>query len=181
MAVDTACLEILKYPHPALRAVAASVDAIDQSVRAVAARLVELMYGAEGAGLAATQVGVPRRIFVTKADERRPDLVYINPRLTRLGGEMTPRSEGCLSLPGIDVEIRRPALATITALDLEGREFSLTDEELLARVWQHEIDHLDGILIIDRMTPLDRIATRRALKDLESAARRMPSVSARMQ
>ena len=171
MAVDVARLEILKYPHPLLRTAGVPIGAIDQTVRAVAARMLELMHEAEGAGLAAPQVGLSWRMFVTKAQEQHPELVYINPRLTRLGGDMVLRFEGCLSLPGFDVEIRRPAQVTITALDLDGMEFTLTDDQLLARVWQHESDHLDGILIIDRMTTLDRIATRRALRELEAGAR----------
>jgi peptide deformylase len=171
MSVDVAGLRILRYPHPALRTPGRPVGEIDQDVRAVAARMLALMHEAEGAGLAAPQVGLAWRLFVTGARDGRPDLVYVNPRLTQLGGAMQVRTEGCLSLPGIDVEIRRPASAAITALDLEGREFSLSDEEMLARVWQHEIDHLDGILIIDRMSTLDRIATRRVLRELEAGAR----------
>src|SRR5262245_5608365 len=131
MVVDAAGLEILKYPHPALRTAARPIDAIDQTVRAVAARMLQLMHGVDGAGLAAPQVGLPWRLFVTKAQQGHPDLVYINPRLTRLGGEMELRPEGCLSLPGIDVEIRRPALATVTAQGLDGKEFTLTDDQML--------------------------------------------------
>jgi peptide deformylase len=110
------------------------------------------------------------RMFVTKADDRRPDLVYVNPGLRELDPEIAPREEGCLSLPGITVDVRRPEAATMTAQDLEGREFTLRDDDLLARVWQHEVDHLDGVLIIDKMTPIDRIANRKPLKDLEAAA-----------
>jgi peptide deformylase len=168
MTVDAAGLRILKYPHPALRAAARPVGAIDASVRAVANRMLELMHEVHGAGLAAPQVGLDWRLFVTRAQDAHPDLVYVNPRFTSLGGDLEVRVEGCLSLPGIDVEIRRPASATIAATDLQGREFTVTDDQLLARVWQHETDHLDGILIIDRMTTLDRIATRKAIRQLEA-------------
>jgi peptide deformylase len=133
--------------------------------------MLELMHEEEGAGLAAPQVGLSWRMFVTKADDRRPDLVYVNPALGELDLEIAVREEGCLSLPGITAEVRRPATATMTALDLQGSEFTLRDDGLLARVWQHEVDHLDGVLIIDKMTPMDRIANRKPLKELESAAR----------
>ena len=83
----------------------------------------------------------------------------------------TVRSEGCLSLPGITVDLYRPESASVTALDLEGREFTLLDRDLLARIWQHEADHLDGVLIIDKMSPMDRLATRKVLKELEAANR----------
>lgn len=173
MSVDVTRLRIVHYPDPALRSPATPVKTIDDTVRAVAARMLELMHEADGAGLAAPQVGLPWRLFVTRADEQRPDLVYVNPRLMEVGGETITREEGCLSLPGITIEVRRPAAATITATGLDGRAFTDRDEGLLARVWQHECDHLDGVLIIDRMTPLDRLATRKTLKELEAAATRM--------
>jgi peptide deformylase len=144
MTVDVADLRILHYPATPLRDVAKPIEAIDDTVAAVAARMLELMHEADGAGLAAPQVGLSWRMFVTKADDRRPDLVYVNPVLGELDPEIAVREEGCLSLPG---------------------------DGLLARVWQHEIDHLDGVLIIDKMTPMDRIANRKPLKELESAAR----------
>lgn len=169
MTVDAARLRILTYPDAALRQVAEPVASIDDTVRAVAARMTELMYDAAGAGLAAPQVGLSWRLFVTRGDETRPDLVYVNPELSDLDREIAMREEGCLSLPGINVDIRRPASATITARGLDGEPFTLTDDDLLARVWQHEVDHLDGVLIIDKMTPIDRLATRKTLKELEAA------------
>ncbi|MHC4968210.1 MAG: peptide deformylase [Planctomycetota bacterium] len=171
MSVDAAQLQILHYPAAVLRAVAEPIDTIDETVAAVAARMLDLMHEADGAGLAAPQVGLSQRLFVTKAADRRPGLVYINPRLSELDPEIAVREEGCLSLPAITAEVRRPASATMTALDLEGREFTLRDDGLLARVWQHEVDHLNGVLIIDKMTPMDRITNRRPLKDLEAVAR----------
>ncbi|MHC4142862.1 MAG: peptide deformylase [Planctomycetota bacterium] len=171
MTVDVARLRILHYPAAPLRAGAELIETIDDTVAAVAARMLELMHEADGAGLAAPQVGLPWRMFVTKADDRRPDLVYVNPALGELDPEIDVREEGCLSLPGITAEVRRPASATMTALDLQGSEFTLRDDGLLARVWQHEVDHLDGVLIVDKMTPMDRIANRKPLKELESAAR----------
>lgn len=170
MNVDLANLQILVYPAPMLRKAAAPVEIVDEAVRAVAGRMLELTREAKGVGLAATQVGLPWRLFVTTGVDGEPDRVYINPSLG-LGGDLIVREEGCLSIPGINVEIRRPETASITALDLESRPFTLHDDDLLARIWQHEADHLDGILIIDRMSPLDRLATRKALRELEAAAR----------
>jgi peptide deformylase len=171
MNVDAASLRILHYPAPTLRTVAEPIDGIHESIKAVATRMLQLMYEADGAGLAAPQVGLTWRVFVTKANEDQPDRVYVNPKLSDLSSEILAREEGCLSLPGVTVDVRRPASVAVTALDLEGREFTLRDDGLLARVWQHEIDHLNGVLIIDRMTPMDRIATRKVIKDLEAAAR----------
>ena len=168
MTIDVAGLEIVVYPDAVLRAVAEPIETIDETVRAVAARMLELMHEVDGAGLAAPQVGLSWRMFVTRGREEHPDRVYVNPRLTRVDGDMEVRSEGCLSLPGITLDIRRPAAATVTARDLEDRERVLMDNDLLARIWQHEMDHLDGILIIDKMTPMDRIANRKLLKELEA-------------
>ncbi len=172
MALDVSRLVIAHYPEPLLREVARPIDTIDDTVRAVAARMLELMHEADGAGLAAPQVGLPWRLFVTRGNDEHPDRVYVNPRLAGLGGDMAVRPEGCLSLPGIDLDVRRASEATVTAEDLENRTFTLADDDLLARVWQHEHDHLNGILIIDKMTPMDRIANRKLLKELESAAGR---------
>ncbi len=172
MALDVSRLEIVQYPDPVLRTVARPVDTIDDTVRAVAARMIDLMHAADGAGLAAPQVGLPWRMFVTRGDDDHPDRVHVNPELVDLGGDMTVRPEGCLSLPGVTVDIRRPMNATLTCLDLEGRSVTLAATDLPARIWQHEMDHINGVLIIDKMTPMDRIATRKLLKELEVAAER---------
>jgi len=159
-------LEIIHFPAPVLRTRAQPVPKIDETVRQVALRMLDLMREADGVGLAAPQVGLPWRLFVANArGEDEPDRVYVNPRL-ELSGDLCVDTEGCLSLPGIRAEIRRPPVATIVATDLDGHEFTLQSDGYLARVWQHEYDHLDGVLIIDRMTPLDRIANRRAVKQL---------------
>lgn len=150
---------------------AAPIEHIDDLVRAVAARMIDLMHEAEGVGLAAPQVGLPWRMFVTHAQDEAQPQVYINPHLQPVAGSPRVRhEEGCLSLPGIYVEVDRPAAVELTALDLEGNELRLSDDSTRARVWQHEFDHLNGVLIIDKMSPLDRLATRRALKDLQAAA-----------
>jgi peptide deformylase len=171
MSVDPARLRIVNYPDPVLRAKAAPVDPADPEVRAVAVRMIELMHEADGVGLAGPQVGLPWRLFVTNARDADPeDRVYLNPRLTLGRSELEAEEEGCLSLPGITVGVRRPVEASIEAVDLDGRPVTRSAEGMLARIWQHENDHLDGVLIIDRMTPMDRLSTRKALKELELAA-----------
>jgi len=171
MRIDPAKLRILHFPAPTLRQRAALVDAIDEQIRSIAQRMIELMNEADGLGLAAPQVGVSLRLFVAQSrQDDEPVRVYINPILSDLSAELDSREEGCLSLPGVNVHVRRPAGATITALDLDGKPFTLTRDSLLARVWQHEMDHLDGVLIIDKMNPMDRLANRKALKELQAAA-----------
>ncbi len=152
-----------------LRTVARPIDPIDDTVRAVAARMLELMHEAEGAGLAAPQVGLAWRMFVSRADDDHPERIFINPSTPVLDGELELHAEGCLSLPGLTVDVRRPVAATMTCQDLDGQSMTLTATGLMARIWQHEHDHLNGVLIIDKMTPMDRIASRRLLKDLEAA------------
>ncbi len=172
MHVDPANLRIVIYPDPSLRRKAEPIESFDDTVRTVAERMIELMHEADGVGLAGPQVGLSWRLFVTHARAADPqDRVFINPRLTPGGEEQESAEEGCLSLPDITVQVRRPPTARIAAADLDGEPFSLTAEGSLARIWQHEIDHLDGVLIVDRMGPMDRLTTRKALKLLESMAR----------
>ena len=168
--MDPLSLQIVHYPDPVLQRRAGSVETIDDVVRAVAARMIELMHEAEGIGLAAPQVGLEWRLFVLAGlGEDEPDLVCINPTLTVIDSEMTMREEGCLSLPGIHVDVRRPGGIRMEALDAHGEPFTITDHGYRARVWQHEFDHLEGKLIIQRMSPMARIATRKALKELKAA------------
>ena len=184
MRVDASTLRIVRYPDPVLRQRAEPVAAPTDEIRAVARRMIELMREAEGVGLAAPQVGLPWRLFVADvppAEDRSPDAeppaattgpaVYINPVITDPAGPIEPFEEGCLSLPDIRGEVVRPATVTITAHDLEGREFTARASGLLARCWQHELDHLDGVLIIDRMTQMSRLKNRAALRDLERGDR----------
>lgn len=162
-------LQVIHYPDPRLRKVAASIPSITQEVRSVARRMIELMHAERGIGLAANQVGVLWRLFVANpAGQEGADQVFINPVLRDQGQEVEPHEEGCLSLPDIRGEIRRPRSITVDALDLEGKPFTLTSDELPARVWQHETDHLNGVLIIDRMTMIDKLANRKKIKDLEA-------------
>ena len=184
MTPDPRSLRIVRYPDPALRARAAAIDATDDAVRDVAERMVELMREAEGIGLAAPQVGLAWRLFVADvppADDRSPRddppgatdgaLVFVNPTLSGFSRDLEPYEEGCLSLPHITGEVRRPTEVTVSAVGLDGAPFGLRAGGLLARCIQHETDHLDGVLIIDKMTPLARMKNRAAVRELEDGAR----------
>ena len=162
--------QIVHYPDPVLRKRARPVDRIDESIRELVQEMFEIMDEEDGIGLAAPQVGESLRLFVTgpHAESGHPHRVFINPVLSGFQGELESHDEGCLSLPGIRGEIRRQPHAVIEALDLEGNAVKLESGEFIARVWQHEFDHLEGVLIIDRMTALDRMRVRRAVKELES-------------
>lgn len=178
--MDPKTLSIVQYPAEVLRKRAADVPAVTDEVRRVGERMIELMYEAEGIGLAAPQVGLTWRMFVAHVPENeerslgatpmeatREPMVCINPRLSQPERDLVPFDEGCLSLPEIVGEVRRPSQITIMALGLDGQEFTIRGAGLLARCWQHEYDHLDGVLIIDRMTPPSRLRNRNALKALE--------------
>ncbi len=168
MAVAPEKLVIVHYPASVLRQVAAPLRAVNDEVRAVAMRMLHLMHQAPGVGLAAPQVGLPWRMFVANhTGEPGDDLVFINPVLSEATRVTEDYEEGCLSLPEIRATIRRPRGITITALGLDGNTFSLSSDDLPARIWQHETDHLDGVLILDRMSPGDRTALRRKIKELE--------------
>ena len=172
MAVDPSTLRILHHPRPVLRRKAQPVEAVDDQVRAVAERMIELMHGAPGVGLAAPQVGLSWRMFVANpTGEAGDDQVFINPRFVSLSADTEASEEGCLSLPEVQVEVMRPRAATIAATGPDGAEFQRSAEGFAARVWQHEFDHLEGVLILDRMSRLDRLANRRAIADLEAAGR----------
>ena len=167
--VSQETLQIVRYPHPLLARRAEPVADIDEGIRQLAARMIESMYAAEGVGLAAPQVGRGIRLFV--ADPRESDspdpTVFVNPVL-EISGDLVPFEEGCLSIPDVRVTVRRPQSARITATDLDGASFTLESDDFPARVWQHEFDHLEGVLIVDRMSPRDRLAHRRTLKEMRA-------------
>lgn len=168
MVLNPQQLTIINYPNKVLRAKAKPVSKITAEVKAVAVKMLELMHQAPGVGLAAPQVGLSWRLFVAcPTGQAEDDRVFINPVLTRPSRTLSEREEGCLSLPGITGLVRRPKTITVTATDLEGQEFTLTSDDLPACVWQHETDHLDGVLILDRMDKADRLANQKLLRDLE--------------
>lgn len=170
MAAQPPTRPVVLYPDPILRQKAQPVRRVDEEIRRLVEEMYQTMKAEEGAGLAAPQIGVALRIFVTGAPDRGvPFKAYINPVLEDLQGDLEGAEEGCLSLPEIRGVVRRPKQVTIRALDVDGNEFTETGAGFAARVWQHEYDHLDGILIVDKMSPLDRLRVRKALKELKAA------------
>jgi peptide deformylase len=141
---------IRTYGDPVLRHPVADIGEIDGSLKKLADEMIETMYAAPGVGLAAPQIGVQKRIFVYDAGEG-PSAV-VNPRITESSGEWT-YDEGCLSVPGLSWSIVRPRNVLLQGFDIDGNEIAVEAEEYLARVYQHEVDHLDGILLIERLDP----------------------------
>lgn len=168
-------MEILPYPHPALRWKSKPIQVIDDSLRKVVAEMFELMYAAKGIGLAANQVGLPYRLFILNlsADPELKDeeVVFINPDILKRKGT-TEGEEGCLSFPGMYGQVKRAAKVDIEAFDLNGECFEYGLDELAARAVQHESDHIDGILFIDRMTDTARRELDPVIGDFETQFRR---------
>jgi len=164
---DLSSLKILRYPDPRLSEVCVPLEEVDDSVGALAEKMFELMSAAGGVGLAAPQVGVPVRMFIASPtadpNDRR---VYVNPEIISVDGSQDGE-EGCLSFPGISCRIKRYNVAVLRAKGLNGQVFEETAEGLTARIFQHECDHLDGRLLVDRMGTVARLTHRRALQDLQ--------------
>lgn len=160
-------LQLVEYPHPALLRRTKPVTRLDDALRSAVARMFDIMYEAQGVGLAANQVALPYRLFVVNVAGRRGDgeeLVFVNPVLSRPRGTAV-EEEGCLSLPGLRMDVRRPERIAVEAWSLEGEPIRLDLDGLLARVVQHEFDHLEGRLFTDR---LPEAATLEVRRDLES-------------
>ena len=165
-----ALAHIRRYGDPSLRAKARAVDRFDDNLRQEVARMGMLMDDALGIGLAATQVGVLHRLLVYKAHPQAPVAALVNPEVEWTGKETESMEEGCLSLPSILVEVDRPIHVRVRANDEFGEEILIEASGLEARVIQHEIDHLDGVLILDRTSREQRKQAIRALREAESAA-----------
>jgi len=150
-----ALAQIRQYPDPALRLAAHEVE-VDDDVRRLAERMVSLMHDAHGVGLAATQVGVLRRLFVFQTAADDEPHVVVNPRIAESSDERATDDEGCLSLQGVLVPVERAVAVTLAGIDLDEKEVRLELQGLAARVAQHEADHLDGVLILDRTDPESR-------------------------
>lgn len=163
-------LEIVTWPHPALRYLAHPVERIDDTLRTAVRAMFDLMYEARGIGLAATQVALPFRFFVLNltADPDQPaeERVFINPVIVKRHGG-TSGEEGCLSFPGLYAPVPRARKIKVQGFDLEGREFALEAEDLLSRAIQHELDHLDGKLFVDYLTPPDAARAAMAIRKFE--------------
>ncbi|MFW5927076.1 MAG: peptide deformylase [Wenzhouxiangella sp.] len=149
-------LQILEYPDPRLRKVAKPVSEVTDTERQLAADMLETMYAANGIGLAATQVDEALRLLVLDISEKRDQpRVFINPEIVERSGSQSCE-EGCLSVPGIYAEVERAEKIRVRALDTDGSPFELDAEGLLAVCIQHEIDHLDGKVFVDYLSPLKR-------------------------
>jgi peptide deformylase len=160
-----AILEILEFPDPRLRTEAAPVEKVTDATRALIDDMFETMYEAPGIGLAATQVNVHQRILVIDvSEERNEPMVFINPEVSVLDPEEGEYDEGCLSVPGFYETVRRPQRVSVTALDRDGERFERELDGLLAVCLQHEIDHLNGKLFVDYLSPLKRQRIRRKLE-----------------
>ncbi len=164
-----AVLEILHYPNPVLKEKSQTIQKIDDSIRKLVQDLTETMYAAPGVGLAANQVGQPVRlavIDVTPADQPKQLLVLINPEIVAVEGECT-WDEGCLSVPDCNEEVKRHKKVVVRFQNLQGETLEISGEDLLGIALQHEIDHLDGVLFIDRLSPLKRRLIKKKLQKRE--------------
>jgi peptide deformylase len=158
-------MDILEHPNPALKQTAVAVDpAADRELPRLVKAMAQAMHEAPGVGLAATQVGVQKRVIVFDVDEAV--IALCNPTIVERSAETETDDEGCLSLPGITVAVERALSCVCEALDLKGKPVRLEAEGFVARVLQHETDHLDGILIIDRASPDERRAALRRYREM---------------
>ena len=162
-------MRILKYPHPALRHKSRPIVRIDAEFRKTVREMFELMHQERGIGLAANQVGLPYRFFImnlaASIEGANKEFVFINPVIKKRNGSEV-LEEGCLSLPDIFGEVRRPERIVVSAYDMAGDEFTYELSGLHARAVQHEYDHLDGVVFTDRLGPTGKLAVREALEDL---------------
>jgi len=165
-------LEVIQYPHPTLRRVSRPIKRVDAELRKIVAEMFNLMYAHEGVGLAANQVNLPIRLFVANEAgdpaSRDTEFVFINPVL-RKGKGTAEDSEGCLSIPDLRAPVTRNATIEVEAYDLDGNLIRAEAKDLMARILQHETDHLDGKLFIDRLSPTEFAAVKDKLYEFELA------------
>jgi len=162
---DAALSHVRKLGDPVLRASALLVDRFDEALRAEIERMGELMGDALGIGLAATQIGVLHRVLVYRADPEDPVTALVNPVLEWSSEDTETASEGCLSIPFVHVDVERSAEVLVRARDAQGKELQMQASGLTARVIQHEMDHLDGVLMIDRISREERKEAMRAMRE----------------
>jgi peptide deformylase len=158
-----AVLKVRKYGDPVLRRAAEPVGEVTPEIRLIIADMTETMYDEVGIGLAAPQVGIPKRLIVIADEEGRGVQALLNPAIVERGGEMTGE-EGCLSIPGVFAPVTRAAWVKVEARSVDGKPLTINARGLRARVLQHEIDHLDGVLFIDRVDPMVRDRIKRKIK-----------------
>jgi peptide deformylase len=158
-----AVLKVRRYGDPLLRRRAREIEAVTPEIRRLVDDMIDTMYDEVGIGLAAPQVGTSVRLMVVGDEEGRGAQALVNPVISEQGGSVTGE-EGCLSLPGIFAQVTRSQWVKLEAQDLEGRPVAIVARGLRARVFQHEIDHLDGVLFIDRLDPVTRDRIKRRIK-----------------
>ena len=166
-----ALLEIVKWPNPILDAPADPVTVFDENLRKLVNDMFETMYAAPGVGLAAVQVGISKRLFVMDCSGGKDPaqrLALINPEVLAAEGDQNGE-EGCLSFPGIFTPVERSLRAVVRAQDANGNEFEIDDTELTARCMLHETDHCDGIVFLDKMSPIKRELVKRKIRKLQKA------------
>lgn len=166
---EVALRHVRKFGDPVLRTKALPVEHFDAALQAEVQRMGELMHDALGVGLAATQLGVLHRVLVYRAHAEDPLTALVNPRIEWLSDELEVAEEGCLSLPGVHLEVERAHALRVRASDENGEEILVEAEGLTARIIQHEVDHLDGILILDRVTREQRKQAMRAMREAVAA------------
>ncbi|ODS31073.1 MAG: peptide deformylase [Candidatus Scalindua rubra] len=160
-------MEIVTYPNPILRSKAKPIEEIDNEICQTAEEMLDIIYDAGGIGLAASQIGLSKRLVVLDVTgEKTGERVFINPYIIEERGEII-EEEGCLSFPDVMGKVIRSQYVTVIAYNLKGEKLKIEAEGLLSRAWQHEIDHINGCLFIDKMTPASTIAIKQKLKELE--------------
>ncbi|MCR5873468.1 peptide deformylase [Phenylobacterium sp. J426] len=165
--------EILTVPHPVLKQVSQPVEAVDDALRALMDDMLETMYDAPGIGLAAIQIGVPKRVIVmdlARPEEEPQPRYFVNPEILWASEETAPYEEGCLSVPEYFDEVERPARVKLRYLDYNGQQVEEDAEGLFAVCIQHEMDHLEGVLFIDHLSRLKREQAVKKVKKLTKAA-----------
>jgi peptide deformylase len=167
---EVALAKIVKFGDPVLKSRASAVTEFGPELRAEIERMIAIMRDGMGVGLAATQLGILRRMLVFQAGADSVPTAFVNPTIEWLSDEVVVSEEGCLSLPQVAMDVERPLHARIGGRDVEGEPLRLEASGLEARVLQHEIDHLDGVLILDRAPREQRKAALRALREGESYA-----------
>jgi peptide deformylase len=167
---DAALRRVRKFGDPVLRTKALAVERFDEALRTEVQQMGELMHDALGVGLAATQLGVLHRVLVFRAHSEDPLGVLVNPQIEWESEERETAEEGCLSLPGVHVEVERALALRVRASDATGQERVLELEGLPARIVQHEVDHLDGVLILDRISREQRKLAMQAMREAVAAA-----------
>ena len=162
---DAALAEVVKWGDPVLKSRASEVTAIDEVRRAEVERMIAIMHDGMGVGLAATQLGILRRVLVFQAGMDAEPRALVNPEVEWLSAELAVAEEGCLSLPRVSMDVERPLHARVRGADQTGEPIAIEASGLEARVLQHEIDHLDGVLILDRTSREQRKGALRALRE----------------